>query len=55
MRFFEVFMKSNRVPMTILGQLFGHMGLLRSQLVYLGGHFECQEVTLGPSEVTLSN
>ena len=45
-------MKSNRVPMTILGQLFGHMGLLKSQL---GGHFECQEVTLGPSEVTLSN
>ena len=36
-------MKGNRVPMTFLG----NKGLLRYPLVYLGGHFECQEDILG--------
>ena len=45
MRSLGVSMKCNREPMTFLGELLGHKGLLRSPLVYLGSHFECQLVS----------
>ena len=49
-----VFMKSHRVPWTLMRQLFGQDGPLRNQLVHLGGHFGCQKVTLGTAKITLS-
>ena len=51
---FGVFMKSHRVPWTFLKQLFGQDVPLINQLVHLGGHFECQTVTLGTAKITSS-